>query len=457
MQRGWLPLASLLLSITASLHGDDGVERTAGPADAIPDAARIERLEDEILRLRHEVQSIWSRETASDAPRPWIDEPSAAAVREPEYPTLRWSGFLQLDSGWITQDDVNTATVGSISSQTGLRRVRLRASGDVRANTSYVVDLDFAASGHPSFRDVALAVHDVPALQNVRLGYFKQPFGMDGETSGQELLLLERQSPFAFAPFRQTGVSTYGQFDDDVGTYAVSAFVFPTDSFGVNTGDSGGWSMATRTTVLPVEFRDDCLVHLGAGYVVGNPSDNTVRYAIQPSFFVTDPDDFSSSSVPTFVDTGPIRANVFHLFNFELAYLNGPFRVQSELRYAVVDRRGGSMVGFGGGYVQLGYVLTGETPDYDRRRGIFHRVLPDREIGRGRGWGAVEATFGWAYIDLNDDDIRGGQMHTPTIGANWYVNEHAKFVFNVIPVLLTDPVLGDSNAVVFAGRAQVSF
>ena len=40
---------------------------------------------------------------------------------------------LQLDTGWVSQDDANIAAVGDIEAQTGLRRVRLRATGRVRA------------------------------------------------------------------------------------------------------------------------------------------------------------------------------------------------------------------------------------------------------------------------------------------------------------------------------------
>lgn len=39
-----------------------------------------------------------------------------------------------------------------------------RADGNIQEATSYVIDLDFAASGHPSFRNVGLTFHDVPVF-----------------------------------------------------------------------------------------------------------------------------------------------------------------------------------------------------------------------------------------------------------------------------------------------------
>lgn len=373
-----------------------------------------------------------------------------------DYPTVNWSGFLQLDSGAILQDDENVATVGDIDAQVGLRRVRLRVFGDIRPETHYVVDLDFAASGHPSFRDVFLGFRDVPYVQNASFGYYKQPFGMDAETSGQELLFLERQAPFAFAPFRQTGFGIHGTHLDETITYAASWYTIPTDSFGVGTGD--GAAASTRLTALPyVNDSRGQLIHIGIGYGLGRPSDSIVRYAIEPGFFVTDPSSDDGGSVPVFVDTGDIPSRLYQLLNLELAAAAGPFRWQSETRFAFVDQIGGSGLAFGGTYFQLGLVLTGERPDYDKRRAIFHRVVPDDPFDFSGGCGAWELAAGWSVIDLNDRNIAGGKMYATTLGLNWYLSEFTRFMLNLSPVLLDDPAFGKSHAFVIGTRFQASF
>ncbi len=371
-----------------------------------------------------------------------------------QYPTLHWSGFLQLDSGWVIQDEGTTDAVGSVNAETGLRRVRLRVGGKVREGTSYVVDLDFAASGHPSFRDVAVIFSDPDNLQNLEAGYFKQPFGMDAESSGRELLLLERQLPFAFAPFRQTGVRAFGTFADDQGTFALSAYRTPTDSFGVSSGNNGGWGFATRDTFLIID-RGDSLLHIGFGYSLGNPANDRVRYAVEPGFFVGDPTDNSGTGIPTFVDTGPIPTHTFHLFNVELAAQCGPFRAQSEYRWSHVDRPGASSVNFSGGYFQLGFLLTGESATYNRKRGIFTGVIPQHEFGDRLG--AIEFVTGWSVIDLNDKDIAGGRMQTLTFGLNWYINDFARVMLNAIPVTLDTPGVGRGESLVLATRLQLEF
>lgn len=461
------PLAFLILVV--SFNGSPFVTAQDAPGSASSDEVQLPRIQHGILELRRSLsgpaavrpgidafeieQAGYSPLTGSHAPVHLWQAPQSNGD---QYPTVNWSGFLQLDGGWIMQDDENVAAVGEIEPAVGLRRVRLRAFGDIRPDTSYVVDLDFAASGHPSFRDVFLKFSSVPGVQNASFGYFKQPFGMDGETSGQELLLLERQSPFAFAPFRQTGFGVNGTNQNETLTYSASAYTFPTDRFGVGTGD--GLAVSTRWTALP--FVDDAsgrLLHLGIGYALGNPSNNIVEYQAEPGFFVADPTSMDDGPVPPFVDTGEIPARLFQLLNFEFAVACGPFRCQSETRFAFVDQIGGPGLGFSGSYFQVGLILTGERPDYDKKRAVFHRVVPNKPFDFPSGGGAWELAAGWSVIDLNDRNIRGGRMYAPTVGLNWYLTEFTRFMLNLSPIILDDPTFGRSQAFLIGTRAQASF
>ena len=375
-----------------------------------------------------------------------------------EYPTLQWSGFLQLDTGWVIQDSANSEAIGDIDSKTGLRRVRLRVEGDIRRDSSYLVDLDFAAAGHPSFRDVALRMHEIPGLQNLQFGYFQQPFGMDAMTSGRELLFQERPLPFAFAPFRQTGISTYRTLANKRGTWSASTYWFPTDEFGVFDSGSGGHSIASRLTVLPVDCGDGHLIHIGFDYAMGDPGDNRIRYAIEPGFFVTDPaTNPRNRTVGTIVDTGNIPAHFYNLFNAEIGMGRGPFHLQSEARFAVVSQIGGPSLVFPGYYVQAGYLLTGETRPYDREQGVFQKTVPRRNFELGQGGGAYELVAGWSYIDLNDHNIEGGRASNLSTGLNWYLNRHVKFSINAISSTLDDPQFGRSHAWIISARTQAEF
>lgn len=378
------------------------------------------------------------------------------------YPTLNLSGFLQMDTGWVYQDEENKAIVGEVSPSSGFRRVRLRADGNIQEATSYVIDLDFAASGHPSFRNVGLTFHDVPVFQDVELGLLKTPFGMDALTSGRELMFMERQIPFALVPFRQLMVGARGTSDEKAMSWGGAVYRMPTNSYGVYEGGSGGIAVAGRlTSVLFYEDQGARVLHIGGGYSVGSPGDGVVRYRIQPGFFTRDPgtDSDDPGTVPVFLDTGDIAANAFQLFNLEAGMNLGSMHVSSEMRWALVDQIGGPNLTFPGFYVQASYVLTGEYHRYSREHGVFQRVIPKRPLERGKraGMGAWEAAVGYSMLDLNQKNIVGGRGDVLALGLNWYMTKNVKFQFNVLPGELSKPGFDDSNLAVSAMRVQVEF
>ena len=379
-----------------------------------------------------------------------------------EYPTLRWSGFLQIDTGDVAQDEQNIASVGKFDASTGLRRVRLRADGKIHEQTSYVIDLDFAASGHPSFRNVGLTFHQTPVFDNVQAGLLKTPFGMDAMTSGRELLFMERQLPFALVPFRQIMAGARSSILDDRATWEFAAFRMPTDSFGVYEGGDKGLAAAGRLTASPIYEQDGSVVlHLGAGYSVGSSGDGVIQYRIQPGFFSRDPgtDAPDPGTVPVFLDTGQISTDLFQLFNLEAGANYGPFHISTEIRWSALNQKSGPDLLFPGFYVQSSYVLTGEHHGYSRTKGVFQRVDPARPFipGQNSGSGAIEVALGWSWLDLNDQNISGGQAATWAIGVNWYLTESSRFQLNVLPASLNKPGVGESHATVFAMRAQVEF
>ena len=103
------------------------------------------------------------------------DVPRVEDLQEtPAFPKVKLTGFFQADAGWFRQSPGSFATFGDIQDATGFRRARLAAVGDVAENMSYMLEMDFAFPGRPSFMDVWLDVHSVPLLGNVRVGQWRQ-------------------------------------------------------------------------------------------------------------------------------------------------------------------------------------------------------------------------------------------------------------------------------------------
>ena len=378
---------------------------------------------------------------------------SALSGDAPAFPTVKLTGFFQLDTGWAHQDAANRAAVGDVQDGIDFRRARLAATGNVAENVAYMLEMDFAFPGRPSFMDVWGEVRDVDFLQNVRFGQYRQPFGLDGLTSVKELTFIERALPFAFLPFRQTGVMAHGASKSEDMTWWLSGFRAPVDAFGGNVGDNAGYGMAARATAVVIDD-GDAIVHLGGAYSLIYPTTDMARYRSTPEFFDTDA---LLGSTPAFVDTGVIAADHVNLFAGELAATSGAWHAQGELLYAVVDRLAGSSVAFSGVTFQSGWILTGEHRPYDRKNAVLGRVVPCENFGLNGGCGAWEVAARWSYLDLNDAGVNGGQLNNVTAGLNWYLNRYTKLQLNYIHAFLKTPGLGDSDADIVAMRAQIDF
>ena len=119
-----------------------------------------------------------------------------------EKPLVKVGGKIHADMGWFSQDANNIATVGDIQDGVDFRRARIAVSGTILDVTNYKIEMDFAASGRPSFRDVYVGVSDLPYVNNVRVGHYKEWFGLEQLTSDDYITFIERSLPDAFAPAR---------------------------------------------------------------------------------------------------------------------------------------------------------------------------------------------------------------------------------------------------------------
>jgi phosphate-selective porin OprO/OprP len=255
---------------------------------------------------------------------------------------------------------------------------------------------------------------------------------------------------------------TSGADEENGTTWALSGFRFPTDAFGGQVGDNGGYGLAGRLTGLLFDDGDDGVVHVGGACSLIDPANDAVQYRSQPELFIAETGGAAlvpagvPSSVPPFVDTGVLATDKASVFAAELAATSGPLHAQSELIYAVVNRAVGSTVTFTGVTAQAGVILTGEHRPYHRKTGVLGRVVPDEDFGE-YGCGAWEVAGRWSMLDLNDSDVRGGRLNNATLGLNWYLNKFTKFQFNYIHAFLDSPVNGNGNAGIVAARAQIDF
>lgn len=376
-----------------------------------------------------------------------------------EFPTVKLTGFFQLDTAYFSQDAVNQATLGDINDGLGFRRARLAAAGSVSDDVSYIIEFDIAQS-QARFVDVWMQLNKT-RFGNVRIGRYRQPFGMAELTSIRELPFLERPLTFAQSPFRQTGVMLFDSTADGTGTWAISGFRFLSDNFGNVFADSGGYGLVTRLTKVAAEWGEDRLFHVGFDYSYANPGRGLVQIVSTNEVFVGQNPNLGPAglsvlpidAVPPFVNTGVVPTDAIQFFNFESALAMGRMAIQSEVRWIHLNQAAGGSARLPGAYAQVRYMLTGEKIPYSREGGVFGRVVPSNECGNG----AWEVLARISHLDLNDATITGRRLTDFTVGCNCYWNKFTKFQFNWIHSRLNDVTLGDSTANAFAFRAQIDF
>jgi phosphate-selective porin OprO/OprP len=387
----------------------------------------------------------------------------ADAAKTPGYPTVKLTGFFQADFAWFAQDANSVKSLGNIQDDRGFRRARLAAVGDVMDNVSYMLEMDFAFPGRPSFMDVWLDVHKLPVLGNVRVGQYRVNFGMDELTSVRELQSIERGITFGLAPFRQMAVGFHNANEEKTVTWAVDGFGYPSDFFGNSTGDRG-YGMAGRITALPYfDEEDHRLVHVGLDYTYLDTSTGNFRFRNQAEyggqFGPLGLGNTVITNVPFFVDTGVLPASITQMVNGEVAFAAGSLYAQSEVRYAFVRLQNGNYTTLPTMYAQVGYFLTGEQRPYNKNNAVFGRVKPLHNFSSAGGIGAWELAFRYSYANFHNNVNPGfaNELTDTTLGLNWYLNQYTKFQANWIHTFLSPGSGLPSGTDTLAIRAQLDF
>ncbi len=395
---------------------------------------------------------------------PKCKEAKAKDKDKKEYPTVRATGVVQIDAGWFDQDQASMDTVGDIQDGCDFRRARFAFVGNLAEDYKYMFELEFTLNGTTTLFDCWAEANEVPILGNVRVGRWRQPFGMDELTSVRDLTFLERFLGFTFAPFRQTGIGFYDSDEESATTWAASLFRFPSDRYGGNIGDDGGYSGVGRVTTLLFEDPGDhMLFHIGGSYGLIFPSNAAAQFRSQPEFAMAElpgaqAPDGVPLSVPFFVNTGDFASNHYQIFNLETAFQYHSFVYRGESRFVSVDQTGGDNLLFFSSYGQVSYILTGEVQPYNRKSGVFGRIKPERPFKPGSGdWGAWEVASRLSWIDLDSGNIDGNRLCDYTAGLNWYVNNNLKFQFNYIYAMLDGKDIPRSNTSIIALRTQFDF
>ncbi len=428
------------------------LDAAEGKKPSTDTAARVEQLEKSVQQIKEERPPAEDSEEWSKI-RKWVNDSNSLRphwkdglqfVSNDGSVKLKIGGRIQNDYTYFAEDgDIERRLGSDFDDGTEFRRARVYISGTIYDDLEFKAQYGFAG-GDADFKDAYLGLKKVPYVGNIRVGQFKEPFGLEQLTSSNYITFLERSLVDVFVPGRNTGVMVYDTLLDKRMTWAAGVFR-QTDSYGDGAGGRA-YDVTARVTGLPwYEDKGKKLLHLGVAYSHRNYAGDVVRFRARPEVHQS----------PRVVSTGTFPAEYGDFIGTEVALVHGPFSLQGEYVHAFIEGRS-RLVGdprFCAASIQASYFLTGEHRPYSTSKGVFGRVRPLKNYRDDGGIGAWELAARYSHLDLGDDGVRGGRLRNMTLGLNWYLNPNVRTMWNY--VLADASQGGDISA--FLWRVQIAF
>ena len=381
--------------------------------------------------------------------------------------TFQIRGRIDLDSLWTTQSDGNVFAFGELGDVVGLRRARIGAQGDLLDDNRYVFEIDMAV-GDVVPRDIFVGFGLPNDGGERRYGHFREPFSLEGNTSANYYMFMERSPINDLDPARGWGACLFRCNPAETATLAIGLFHNGSDLADFEAGNSAAAAVTARLTAAPILENDGRrLLHFGVAVSERISEDGLVTINRHPRPVLLDPSD---STLSPFVPEIQIPADFQQVFNLQLATCNGPFWTQSEWYGSIIPQIGGGPVFLRGFYVSGGYFLTGENHSYEEKTGVLGPVTVSRPFlhgsqsrNRPHGWGAWELTARFSYLNFFDSNLPlgplgenvGVRLPQATFGVNWYLADRLRLMFNYSYEAPDEANVGVTEASVFATRLNV--
>jgi phosphate-selective porin OprO and OprP len=381
----------------------------------------------------------------------------------------RLRGRIDTDFIWPVQSAANQAVFGDLSNTVGFRRARIGVEGNWAPDARYVAEIDLA-SGEVVLRDVYFGIGVVQETGEFKFGHMREPFSLEGGTSANSFAFMERSSINDLDPARNWGAeyTRCGPAEDF--TTSIGVYQAGTDPSDLQFGPGSETALTAKWTWLPwYEDHGERLMHCGLVVSPRYADFGVVILKQKPSSPLLDLGDSSNSP---FVPTIRIPANFQQSFNAQWALVYGSFWAQAEWYGSLIEQRGGPPVFYHGAYLDVGYFLTGEHRRYLTKAGVFGPVIVNHPVFRGfasheheeaLGCGAWELTGRISYLDYFDVNAPPDSLGNPvgtilpqaTIGANWYLADRLRLLFNYTYSVPDVADSGATSAHVFATRLGV--
>lgn len=355
--------------------------------------------------------------------------------------SFKIGGRIQLD--YNSYDGVINSVPGKDGSDLFFRRARLELSGHY-ADWGYLMSYNLTDSG--SIDQLNTTYMGFGKLAELTFGQQKEDFGLEDTGSSKWITAVERSLPAnTFDTGNNVGAKLHGS--NDLITYSLG--VYKQDIDGNNDLNS---ATTARFVVRPM-YGADSLIHLGVGYTTrdGEFTQLGSRLGVRGG------EGGHAGRIRTRY-TGGAVADELEAWNGELAASFGPVHAMAEYFDGEISGANGAPdIEADGYYVQLGWIVTGESRSYKTNIGAFDKVKP---AGVGGAW---EVFARYDELDVSDNDniaplqVIGETGNTLTLGVNWYANELVKVALNYVHADTDEKIGGEDDGDALVARLQYAF
>ncbi len=343
---------------------------------------------------------------------------------------FRIGGRIQIDGTAGTSDDRFEEYYSPINSTLDIRRFSLFAAGRIK---NFNTNLAFEFGPDWGFTDAWIEGSEGGLevwgkyLGKLRAGFMKEPFGFERQASSYHTPLLERSLPVqTISPGTNAGVMVHDAGAKGRFTWAAGLFSFGQSND--SNASASALSITGRVTYNPV-YRDNGrkIIHVGASLSSRSPASGGAHYRSRPE----------ARFVGYLVDTGKIDASHLLLWAVEFVTIQGPLWIAAEHIESQVSAQVVGDPTFRGSYVQVGWILSGESRPYRKNSATWDRAMHTNKYRGGnpfkkKNGGSWELVGRISNIDLNDGLIEGGQLTDISAGLNWYLNPTTRVELNYV-------------------------
>jgi phosphate-selective porin OprO/OprP len=327
-------------------------------------------------------------------------------------------------------DDRDTA---SLADQFELRRARIGVKGKFAKDFKYEVVTNIPGTATVDVAYLDFAKYDQVQL---RVGKFKQPFGLEELISSNNITMMERSYLDQTVPGKKLGFQVMGTPTTGM-TYAGSIFQHNDTELDIKA--DGKNSVAGRATLNFAEImgNKEMVMHVG---LAGLESNFAVGTSSTGQTDTTNPSETQRGTISSFRSAGRGLSNIFRgqvngeqcwggsatlgtcssefrasvkqrAFGLEGIFATGPFKLMGE--YSQGDYKGtqgSNSVSYDTKtyYLEAGYFITGEKYADSYKGGVFSSFKPRNEFDLDKGnLGAIELAFRAEGYDVDNSVIDG--------------------------------------------------